>query len=593
MKMTSTCRAAATALTLAALAGCATKEMRSTPFYAGDDVTYTGRREDRINIWPLAYWREPFGAVAWPLVSFGAGHFALRPVYSHYREDGSDTPFSEVNVLWPLCQFDFENCDYRVFPWFWGDDCEGHPYQTLFPIYWNGYGSNTLFPIYSWKNKDGERSLSVLFGTAGASWSGEEKRSANWCFPLWYWNSGGTFATMAYASWKDGWAVPPLFSWGERTHDDGYGYYFLLGLAGSSEKVHTRGKGKYKRTEGRHRDTWAFPLFDRDTGIRKNGDVCTETDLLLNFASWETKNGHYEASHVFPLYTHRRGKSFKSLPFSWNAEGTFLTPLGGRTVSKGGAVTNVYATFFAGLSYGVRSGSWLFPLWNHRCDVGIDGRIAMLDCDELPQSVKLWMGDYTNKTWNAEKEEMEVEGICKRRMGDRYSLERNVFLLPFLRREKASGWVGTQRWDSKEDYDFIARHNVEYGGFLPLLQLLFHHERDREAVFDFETRKKKSDIETEERSLLTILYRSERRKDMIGGGEKSEQSVLWRLWRREAEDGAVSVDAFPGFTWDSKDGRCTQTSFFWRLFRYEKEPAGGVSVDLLFVPVWRASWFAD
>ena len=72
---------------LALLAGCATKEMKSTPFYEGDDVTYTGRPEDRVNLWPVVYWREPFGSVLWPLVSFGEGYFAMFPFWSHERDD--------------------------------------------------------------------------------------------------------------------------------------------------------------------------------------------------------------------------------------------------------------------------------------------------------------------------------------------------------------------------------------------------------------------------------------------------------------------------------------------------------------------------
>ena len=55
---------------LVLMAGCATKEMKSTPFYEGTDVTYTGNPEDRVNLWPVAYWREPVGSVLWPLTSF-------------------------------------------------------------------------------------------------------------------------------------------------------------------------------------------------------------------------------------------------------------------------------------------------------------------------------------------------------------------------------------------------------------------------------------------------------------------------------------------------------------------------------------------
>ena len=136
------------ALAIALLAGCATKEMKSTPFYEGSDVVYAGRPEDRVNVWPIAYWREPAGSVLWPITSFSDDHFALRPIYSQYKQDGKDGSFDEFNFLWPLCQADTKNDDYFVFPFFWGKDSNQHPYQALFPIYWNGHGYNSLFPLW-------------------------------------------------------------------------------------------------------------------------------------------------------------------------------------------------------------------------------------------------------------------------------------------------------------------------------------------------------------------------------------------------------------------------------------------------------------
>ena len=71
---------------VALLAGCKTEQMKSTPFYEGHDVTYTGKLEDRVNLWPLAYWREPVGSVLWPVFSLSDDHFAFRPLYSHYGQ---------------------------------------------------------------------------------------------------------------------------------------------------------------------------------------------------------------------------------------------------------------------------------------------------------------------------------------------------------------------------------------------------------------------------------------------------------------------------------------------------------------------------
>ena len=109
---------------MALLTGCMTEQMKSTPFYEGNDVTYTGRPEDRVNLWPLAYWREPVGSVLWPLISFSDDQFAVRPLYSRYGD--------EHNFLWPLGQYDSKREKGRLFPFFWG-----RHYFNVFPVVWN------------------------------------------------------------------------------------------------------------------------------------------------------------------------------------------------------------------------------------------------------------------------------------------------------------------------------------------------------------------------------------------------------------------------------------------------------------------------
>jgi hypothetical protein len=67
----------------------------------------------------------------------------------------------------------------------------------------------------------------------------------------------------------------------------------------------------------------------------------------------------------------------------------------------------------------------------------------------------------------------------------------------------------------------------------------------------------------------------------------ASRKVLLKLWDREEENGDVSLDVFPGFTYDSKTNGYTKTSFLWRFFRYESDPKEGTSVDFLFIPLWR------
>ena len=72
----------------ALLAGCATQEMSSTPFYTGNDVKYTDKVEDRVSLWPLLYHRAPVTSVLWPLFSSADDHVAIRPLYSQYMKHG-------------------------------------------------------------------------------------------------------------------------------------------------------------------------------------------------------------------------------------------------------------------------------------------------------------------------------------------------------------------------------------------------------------------------------------------------------------------------------------------------------------------------
>ena len=58
-------------LALAFLAtGCATSAMKGTPFYSGEVVKREGPASDRVNLWPLAYWRDPALSILWPLGEF-------------------------------------------------------------------------------------------------------------------------------------------------------------------------------------------------------------------------------------------------------------------------------------------------------------------------------------------------------------------------------------------------------------------------------------------------------------------------------------------------------------------------------------------
>ena len=536
------------ALALALLAGCATKEMKSTPFYEGKDVVYTGNPEDRVNAWPIAYWREPVGSVLWPITSFSDDHFALRPVYSQYRQDGKDGAFDEFNFVWPLCQADTKGDDYRIFPLFWGTDSDNNPYQTLFPIYWNGHGYNSLFPIWIYRNLDGERHLSAIAGIAG--FSAEKERKANWCFPLWYWNSKGTFVTTVFGRWKSGWAAPPLLSWGESKENGDWNSFFLLGLGGATKR-------------GSKVEQWAFPLYNREKYTSRGTNQVCDTHLILNLVGWETKDEKLESSYTFPL-------------FYWNRNGSLLTPLGGRMVD--GGTTNIYVTPLVRATSGEKTGGMVFPLWEHEKHSGFGEKTNWLDSERLPDAVRIWTGVETNRVWNKEKNAYDSVESKRRRASSVYAYNQADWLLLFPWHDRVNGNLGYG--DSTNSYK-LARTIRRGNG------LLLDYDYTRKATYSALDRSKQSDKEESEVSFLIWLYSYDGATDLMKSKVRSRHRVLWKLWDWQEENGNVSLDVFPGFTYDSKTNGYAKTSFLWRFFRYESDPQKGTAVDFLFTPVWR------
>jgi len=149
------------------LGGCKMKEFSSSPFYEGNEVKFTGAVEDRVNLWPLAYYREPVGSLAWPLISWGDDHLAFRPLYSQYKQSGDD--YDEFNFLWPVSQFDTRHRDYRVFPLFWGESYSDKPYFCLFPALWWNREFAGVFPIF-WDNDDDDDGGFCVFPLYWAEW---------------------------------------------------------------------------------------------------------------------------------------------------------------------------------------------------------------------------------------------------------------------------------------------------------------------------------------------------------------------------------------------------------------------------------------
>ncbi len=744
------------AVGLSLLSGCSMKEFSSTPFYEGNTVKYTGAVEDRVNLWPVAYWREPVGSVAWPLVSFGYDHLALRPIYSQYKKSGMGE-YDEYNVLWPIAQFDTDDRDYRIFPFFWGRDYSKDPYFCLFPAVWyndefagvfpffwstdkssggfcvfpffwaetlsyrNGLW-HTLFPLYyyeSYEAKDDSPSTSefwtvcglagynrrggefrdhrfwpfyhwergnfysipysryqsggtvknrILLGFAGGDSNTKGEYMASWVFPLYYHNKNKEeFLSPLYGSAKDSsWLLPlyyrdskkfitpiygktqnanwtiPLYykdneklitalgGWNKDMHWFIPLYYKdkdsfitpLYGRDGDNEwllPLYTRDKTKFStalfskwndekkgekgffslpilsganwsmnsqkscwyalaglagsKTDATGKDSsqWAFPVFlrDKDKGFYSlpyswDGGGTSQTNRYFACGLAGTRSGKTEGSWLFPVFDYKKDKSFTSALYSWDGGGTSKT-------------NSYYALSLAGKRSGRETGWWLFPFYNKEKDADYDKEYAYLDMDKLPEEIKIWDAVYTNWTWNAKKDCREIESIEPIKEGTYFYSYNNADLC--LVSDNDRNVSGSVPWKGKV---YKITYNHDQGN-----RLAYRYEGERKVTFDINTRKKISDIEEGESSLFFFLYNASHERDRMTNKSYASRKVLLKLWDWEEKNGDVSLDVFPGFTYDSKTNGYTKTSFLWRFFRYESDPKEGTSVDLLFIPVWR------
>ena len=530
------------AVALAALAaGCKTKEMKSTPFYEGDGAAYAGRAEDRVNLWPLAYWREPACSILWPLVSFGDDHFALRPLYSQYRQDGRDAPYDEYNVLWPFGQADFKSGDYTAFPFFWGKGyfaalpevivCD--KFTAVLPLVLTESGG-AIIPVAGWKSERAER-LFTVFPLYSFSWTPE--RTSLW----------GACGLLGRSSFADGeyahWALPFYLAnrngaysipWSRTKSFDG----------GDVVDAYMCGLGGRALTNDVYSSSWAVPFYYHD-----NERLLTPLFGKSSDSDW-----------VMPLY-YRDEHSFCTLACAaWDDPDTascgFVAPplLSWATWSTNSCRSSWGA--LAGLvgaksnATGERRKSWALPFY--MSDAG-------RSFHSLPYG---WFGGGTpqTNTWWA-----------TRLVGTRAGRE--------------TGWWAFPLYDSSETIDFercVDKSATSVGG-----SILWQCKRVRNSLCDHDCGVKTLDRETAEASLCMWLYGYERNEDFVSGACTSRHRVLWKLWDWRRSGGDVSLDAFPGFAYDSHSDGYVKASLAWRLFRYESNPAGGVAMDVLFVPVWR------
>jgi hypothetical protein len=287
--------------------GCSTTAMKGTPFYTGEYSRRQGPVEQRVNVWPAFYYREPALSVLWPLFEMTDDHAAVRPLFSVY---GLDQTNHQYNVLWPLAQFDRRTDDNWTFPVFWSDS-----HFVLFPLYWhygepwgNGGGSDSLFPLWLLNRKENGR-----FGIWSPwplvyFWSDQtNKADGSMVLPL-YWYRSDDQASEFYS-----------LLWSARRKENGDFWRCLLPLyyeAANGENslfvTPLWAQGRYDAEDWKA----MFPLWILSRDGAGGFDVFSPWPLVR---LWSDGSGSDRGSLVVPFYyqTHADTASrFLSLPWS-------------------------------------------------------------------------------------------------------------------------------------------------------------------------------------------------------------------------------------------------------------------------------------
>lgn len=313
------------------------------------------------------------------------------------------------------------------------------------------------------------------------------------------------------------------------------------------------------------------------------GAPYSEFNFLWPLAQADTRDG---TCYFFPLFSWHRAERFVTPVFGWgwNPRGdwSYCLPLYAKDAADGSFCSLLfgwnresrYITPFFGWHAGRDSGSWLFPLWACRRSRAFDSACEKLagDCREtLPDGIAVQPKTFTDHRGQA----------TTRLAGESLFVEDDdEWLLLFRDVSEIRGQTLFENGQTNGVY------SLAIGGSRGLWPL-WRRESTETLRYDVRTRERLSDtVETKAR-LLLWLYDYAWTKDVPTRRTKSRHRVLWKLWDWSRDGNIVSLDVFPGFTYDSRPGGYRKAALFGRLFRYERDPKGDTAVDLLFIPLWR------
>jgi len=343
--------------------------MKGTPFYTGEYENRKGAPEDRVNMWPLVYYRDPALSVLWPFIEKTDEHFALRPLMSI---NGLDEEARVYNLLWPLGEINQKTGERRFFPVFWSKD-----YFNIFPLFWHYGGSgarvDSLFPAWVIYRNGEKSSYHFLWPIVNFKNWGRETGWRVWPIAGHYENYGREYSFFAWPlghAWKNaeqkaGSTLIPLYWYGR---DGDRSLFVSLPYSGGKTKNSSWSlvPPLYYAAEDKTKKTLITPLYAKGTALKgdaywsalvpfyyRDGDR-TSSRCVTPVAAW-TRKGDAGSWLVYPLlsggkYREGSGEMWLAGPVyhsKWDKDGAqrHLLPLYYRDTRNGTFVSLPYSSW--------------------------------------------------------------------------------------------------------------------------------------------------------------------------------------------------------------------------------------------------------
>lgn len=343
------------------LAGCSTTAMKSAPIWDEGYRKANGPAENRVNLWPAFYYRDPAMSVLWPLISVTDEGSAFVPFYEHDKTkdelrlgtmhqflppaavfSGSEEYTRILNcirdrkadslIILPLYFQNFKKEKLLVLPVLYRDK------ETLWtPVFMQSKDlTGVLGPLFNVYKSGGTTTYNLPFPVAGVK-SGKDE-SGFWMLPAVYYdrtgkashlNLGGVLLDLEKneKSWE---AVYAALLGGAARKENGDGHNYLLPLWIAWNEGEKNGFLSLPYSHVSDKDG-SFTAAGFNAWVEsKDKDGTYQSVFWPLFHRFE---GPERAGHmVLPLYAYERDKdgkvNFTSLPFNYKDGGDLVNLLG-------------------------------------------------------------------------------------------------------------------------------------------------------------------------------------------------------------------------------------------------------------------------